>query len=699
MTAENKSAIKFTDRFGWFWYNDQEIFFDTQADIDAKMKAMRDQGITHVITFSCTHFRWSFKPWWGKINECLQRICIAAHKYGIKVIEHHSSHLDSFVQDTLHTEGFTREFTLRHGDVKNYPGLLEFLMRDDPQERQRYQINGQTGEPVSPYDAHGHCFNNPDYVRDYLEYLESVYATGVDGIMTDDVQYYGLGMSCSCPVCRKKFREQSGFELPPDGDSEAWLAWTGNMRNPGFIEWLRFRVESVLNFHRQVVSHYRRLGLELLRPNYSSGCLGGPSLMAYAMDDLPELDVIFQECCYSSIIRYGFLTYLDEQQHRALLGRERNIPHMMMFYADDQNKLLFVWGIARLAGAMLTNTPEGGNAPDETYLRNFESRYADKLFGLSPVADIGFIDSRENAQFGPCRSVSRFRLWMQSCRLNNIQHTLLDIKDPASWQTPVLVINEISMMRDSELADLRQWMLNGGTLIVSGQCGVVDENFQSRPLAERSEFETSQLDAHEVRIEKCGRGQLVLVGYSFGYPGDDGENRRLFIGNQEIFDFRHMLKHIRKQVHMADSFDDHHNPSASRPGALFQAGKTARAEAAGLLKKFTAQSRYTVEGLPEGVLYSVFADDKGNISIHLLNACKCMDIAPDAVPSHRDPIPFPALSGKARIKIADTADLQAKFITLEGEIMLPFNTEENCWELDLKNLQNYALAVIEPVQK
>ena len=174
MTSERKTPVRFTDRFGWFWYNDQEIFFDTQADIDAKIRAMHEQGITHVITFSCTHFRWSFVPWWSKINECLKRICIAAHKYGIKVIEHHSAHLDSFIVDDYRTEGFTREFLLRHGSVNNYPGLMDFLKRNDPQEQSRYQLNGQTGEPVSPYNAHGHCFNNPDYVSDYLKYLESV---------------------------------------------------------------------------------------------------------------------------------------------------------------------------------------------------------------------------------------------------------------------------------------------------------------------------------------------------------------------------------------------------------------------------------------------------------------------------------------------------------------------------------------------
>ena len=56
-------------RYAWFWYNSAEIWQFTQADMDAKVKKYADAGFTHLITFSCTHFRWSFRPWWKEINE------------------------------------------------------------------------------------------------------------------------------------------------------------------------------------------------------------------------------------------------------------------------------------------------------------------------------------------------------------------------------------------------------------------------------------------------------------------------------------------------------------------------------------------------------------------------------------------------------------------------------------------------------
>ncbi|MCK5118140.1 MAG: hypothetical protein KAQ78_01080, partial [Candidatus Latescibacteria bacterium] len=56
-------------RFGFFWYNDHEIFHATQDDLNRQAEAFAATGINHVITFSCTHFRWSFRRRWDVITE------------------------------------------------------------------------------------------------------------------------------------------------------------------------------------------------------------------------------------------------------------------------------------------------------------------------------------------------------------------------------------------------------------------------------------------------------------------------------------------------------------------------------------------------------------------------------------------------------------------------------------------------------
>ena len=74
------------ERFAWFWYNDEEIFRFSDEDFDKKAAEFAHNGVTTVITFSVTHFRWDYEPWWDHLLEILKKIVAACHKYGIKVV-------------------------------------------------------------------------------------------------------------------------------------------------------------------------------------------------------------------------------------------------------------------------------------------------------------------------------------------------------------------------------------------------------------------------------------------------------------------------------------------------------------------------------------------------------------------------------------------------------------------------------------
>ena len=257
-------------RIAWFWYNDQEIFFDSEEEIGRKIEKFREQGITHLITFGCTHFRWNFKPWWPQINACIGKIVRQAHLRGIKVIEHHSSELIDYPDTPERRETFVNAFAIQNGFVKNYPGLLEYMVDESRPCMSRLQTDPFGKLQRTAYDGYGHCFNNADYVKEYLEYLEGVYATGVDGIMTDDVQYFG--QSCFCETCRRLFREKYGTDMPL---GEEFIKLQEDIRHPLFQKYMEFRVDSILRFHKVVADHMKSLGLRLLRPNYISAALSG----------------------------------------------------------------------------------------------------------------------------------------------------------------------------------------------------------------------------------------------------------------------------------------------------------------------------------------------------------------------------------------------------------------------------------------
>lgn len=269
-----KKLIDSSVRFGWFWYNDQEILFDREVDMERKVKAYADQGVTILILCSCTHFRWSFKPWWSKITECIAMIVRCAHKYGLKVMEHHSSLLTHFPADETKMNGFNRLFIDRKGAVEHWDGFIDHLMAQ--KEKDYYQLDPD-GKPVfTPYDGYALCINNDAFMKEYLAYLATIYAVGVDGMRTDDIAFYGEG--CFCESCKAKFKAEYGVDMPTGA---MWREISQNIAHPLVQKLLRFRARSLINFHRRVTEHYNSLGIRPMRPNYISGALTGGGIGAY----------------------------------------------------------------------------------------------------------------------------------------------------------------------------------------------------------------------------------------------------------------------------------------------------------------------------------------------------------------------------------------------------------------------------------
>ena len=85
--------------FCWFWCNDDEIFNYSEEDFERRAEILAKSGITVIMTFSLTHFRMGFYPYWKELNESLAKLVRACHKWGIRVVEHHSASLTSRVLD------------------------------------------------------------------------------------------------------------------------------------------------------------------------------------------------------------------------------------------------------------------------------------------------------------------------------------------------------------------------------------------------------------------------------------------------------------------------------------------------------------------------------------------------------------------------------------------------------------------------
>jgi len=495
MDENAKAPAAAKDKLSFIWYNDDAIFRYTDEDFDALAKSYADSGITVVMTFSCTHFRYSFFDHWDVILKCLSRLCTACHKYGIKVVEHASSHLTFNPQNEADVEYIHASLKTRKSALSSWPGLLEAAYDDNKLFNTSHpvssfrQIDGRTGKwTISNYHGYCFCFNNPYYRESYFKYLEEVYKTGIDGIMCDDVQYFAAGNSCACEHCRKLFKEETGYDLPyPDG----WKDFFENFDDPRYVAWKAFKVRSTERFQRDVNAHFTSLGYKMLRPNYISGCLV-TNWSCYPFESCRDLwDFVFQENCFSNVIRCSFYDFAMEAIQRYAMTARDGKTSYSLFYPDRRDTYYLSWALASAWGQGLIATAEGDHSVEwEAPFRAFDDRHADLRDCPAKIPDFTFYHSLKTRDRTAASERMRvFYTAMQQAYIAGFGIDLVFDDDPYELikDKERLVLAGVAMVSDGELEKLRRYVEGGGQLILIGEFASLREDGSKRGFSEVTE--------------------------------------------------------------------------------------------------------------------------------------------------------------------------------------------------------------------
>lgn len=478
------------DAYAFFWYNGKEIFEYTQEDFDQRAKDFSEKGVTMVETFSMSHFRFGYYPYWKQITEALRMLVIACHKYGIRVIEHHSSHLTPNLQKEVGWKTLKRNFAIfgNGSGMDQWFDIFPFLTLNPQIEGYNLldfvQIDGRTGKPAdTPYAAYGMCFNNETYRKIYFRYLQDVIDTGIDGIMNDDVQYFGNDNACACPTCRRLFQEQTGYTLP---DPEHWDAFFENYEDPAYLAWKKFKFDSTTRFYRDLTAYYDTLGRKLERPNYSS-CVLSNSQSYYSFDRCCDLwTLIMQENCNSTIIKQSYLDYYTESVHRVAAGSRYNVPSFSCFYPDREDSMYFCWALARSWGQMYNGTTEGCDvAALEKPYRNFEKRHLRLYTAPKKLSDVSFYFSKKTRDYTEDalnRYMRKFMGGIQAAYVSGLGVDMVFETDDAEelLRHGTVVLSYVAMAEDSELARFREFAQRGGRLIILGNFAEYKEDGSKR---------------------------------------------------------------------------------------------------------------------------------------------------------------------------------------------------------------------------
>lgn len=491
------------ERFGWYWYSADAVFKWDDEKFEKDAKNFKDTGITSVILFG-THFRYSFWAYWDDIVKMIGRIVKIFHKHGIKVIEHHSSHLTyAPVKEEDWNKLLGREDGNSGDGLGGFPNFRE-TSQSNPILGGAHlddfaQIDGGTGKKAlssyihtegknmewifKHYNGNAHCFNHPAFEASYKDHLAKIIATGVDGMMNDDVQWFGGNNACTCEYCRQKFREETGYELPSPED---WPNFYENFDDPVYIAWKKFKKNSSADFHFRMDKFYKSLGFDPMRPAYCAEVLPFDTT-CYGFEGGAQLwDYIFQECC--GIIRESYVCFAGEAVHRYALARRHNVPSMALMYPSTKDSTYAGWALSRSWGQLFTGgTAKNPELYDKDY-RVFEKANEDYYIAPDKISDIAFYFSKKTRDYcdhdAPRKFMKPLMSYVESAYVSGIGCDMVFEDDnlDALCRNKVIAAISVEAMEDAELLKLKEYVEQGGILYISGVFAEKDGNFQRRDL-------------------------------------------------------------------------------------------------------------------------------------------------------------------------------------------------------------------------
>jgi hypothetical protein len=347
------------------------------------------------------------------------------------------------------------------------------------------------GNPYRADDLYITCINSPYYSEHIPSILREIAETYHPEGFTDN-SWSGLGRDsiCYCGYCRKSFKEKTGLEIPLMHD------WT----DAGYKKWIRWNYD-------------RRLEVWDLN-NATTKASGGPNCIWSGMNSgsISAQSKSFRD--FKAIAQRADIIMLDDQarsdsggfQHNGetgklihgILGWDKLIPESMAQYqahkpwfrvASKPEPEARLWMIEGLAGGIqpwwhmvgayhedrrMYHNPEAilhWQAANEAYLINRQ-----------PVASVGVVWSQENMDFyGSDNTEERVELPWRGMGSALIRARIpylpvhADLIDHDSAGLSVLILPNLAVMSDEQVAAVRRFAGRGGSVIATGSTSLFDE--------------------------------------------------------------------------------------------------------------------------------------------------------------------------------------------------------------------------------
>ncbi len=372
-------------------------------------------------------------------------------------------------------------------------------------------------KPVRAADLYVTCIHSPyydQYIPGLLREIAERYRP--EGFADNSWSGLDRGTICRCQNCRTRFRALSGHDLPPRADWEdpvyrQWIAWNYARRT---------EIWDLYNRVAREAGGKDCLWIGMLADN--------PAYEGRRFRDLKTICERSQMVLLDHQGRNaaeGFENNADAGKRlHGLLGWDKFIPESMAMYvrnptfrkASNPQAEARLWMLEGMAGGIQTWWHHVGAVQEDrrqfdtaSELTTWAGRHRAVLTDRQPVATIGLVWSQANADFygrdeSDALTGLPYRGFVRALVGGRLPYIPVhaDHIDREASRLRLLILPSLGAMSDRQIAAVLKFAEEGGSILATGETGMMDEVGRVRtpwPLAELLGVEATAPPSREAR--------------------------------------------------------------------------------------------------------------------------------------------------------------------------------------------------------
>ena len=406
---------------------------------------LRKQGYDALMV-SGLHMRYTYTDLWEtRIVPYMTHISRAAHEAGMKVIDHYD--VPIFY-------------------ARGYPFLLAEDHLDWTQRDIRY------GTATRMY-----CINNPAFRTHFFDFTRRVQrATGIDAYQIDEVYFFDKNF-CGCEHCRRRFKAETGFELPREADSPVFF----NNADALWQLFMLWRGTCVQSFKKDFLASIRQENPAAFLSTYTTtylqssrrGNAWGNFLVSYANGKEGVSRLPFHD------YRYCLADF------RLTTGVADALGHAtwMLWYPLTGSAARFCWGMSQASGCAQWHSKQWSSSVRDL----IKWPHTMKKLDFEMFADVAvvFSDTSKNASSwtGYYHGMEALG-WGEAMVEHNIQYQVLHesaVTAESLSRFSVVILPAMTVIDSRNRDAFEAYVRAGGTLVVTANTGMLGETKRPRP--------------------------------------------------------------------------------------------------------------------------------------------------------------------------------------------------------------------------